>query len=295
MARADKDWKGSTYGSVLMHKWLIASLKYMDVRLLYIFESLFIIPFCLVLNRSGRTAYRYFRERHHYSPLHALWSDYVNHCLFGQVVIDRFAMYAGRKFDVEIEGYDNYLRLASGDEGFMQLSAHVGNYEIAGYTLHAETKPFNSLVFGGEKSSVMENRNKMFASTNIRMISIKSDMSHVFDINKALDNGEIVSMPADRVIGSKKVITKTFLGAKADFPAGPFAVPVMRGLDVLAVNVMKTAPLKYKIYVTPLVYDKTATRKQQTEQLSTAYVSELERMMKTYPSQWYNFYDFWNR
>ena len=64
-------------------------------------------------------------------------------------------------------------------------------------------------------------------------------------------------------------------------------------LDVLAVNVMKVGLLKYKIYVTPLYYDKNQSRKLQIKQLSAAYIAELENMLRQYPTQWYNFYDFW--
>ena len=165
----------------------------------------------------------------------------------------------------------------------MQLSAHVGNYEIAGYTLKAENKRFNALVFGGEKETVMANRNRMFEEANIRMIGIGTDMSHLFEINNALSNGEIVSMPADRMLGSTKQISHTFLGKTAFFPAGPFAVATSRSLDVLAVNVMKTSSDGYKIIVTPLAYDKTLPKNEQIKQLSSAYVRELERIVRKYP------------
>ena len=141
----------------------------------------------------------------------------------------------------------------------------------------------------------MKNRNRMFAETNTRMIAISPDMSHLFEIDKALADGEIVSMPADRFSGSAKYIEHDFLGAKARFPLGPFSASTMRGLDVLAVNVMKTSLRGYKIYVTPLPYDKTATRQEQIRQLSLAYVRELERRVRQYPAQWYNYYEFWNR
>ena len=68
----------------------------------------------------------------------------------------------------------------------------------------------------------------------------------------------------------------------------------MRQLEVLAVNVMKLSAKRYKVYVTPLSYDKTAPRKEQIEQLSRAYVDELERLIKLYPKQWYNYYEFWS-
>ena len=291
---AEQEWAGTTYGNEWMHKWLIRMLRYIDVRILYLFVALFIIPVCLVLNPSRGIAYRYFRQRIRYGRMKSAWKTYVNHCLFGQVVVDKFAMYAGKKFVVEIENYNEFIdRAARKEEGFVQLSAHIGNYEIAGYTLAVEGKRFNALVFAGEKASVMRNRNKMFTGTNISMIAIQPDMSHLFEIDKALTDGGIVSMPADRINGSKKCIELDFLGAKAKFPLGPFSVATMRGLDVLAVNVMKDSLTSYKIYVTPLAYDKEATRQEQIKQLSSAYVAELEKRVRQYPEQWYNYFEFW--
>mgnify|MGYP006330784769 FL=1 len=291
---AQKQWAGTTYGSGGLHKSLIWTLRFIDVRLLYLFASIFVVPVCLILNDSRRTAYRYFRDRHGYGRIRAAWATYINHCKFAQVVIDKFAMYAGKKFEVEVIGMDRFNELASKDEGFLHLSSHIGNYEIAGYTLVSERKTINAVVYAHEKASVMENRNNMFTKTNIRMITLRQDMSHLFEIDQALCNGDIVSFPTDRFMGQAKCVECTFLGKTAKFPQGPFSVATMRGLDVLAVNVMKIGLVKYRIYVTPLQYDKEAPRREQLRQLSQAYVAELEKRVLEYPEQWYNFFDFWN-
>lgn len=289
----EKKWTGTTYGNGWMHKWLIRLLRWTDVRVIYAINAVIIVPACLLFRESRSIIYRYFRERQGYGVFKAAWKTYVNHCLFSQVVVDKFAMYAGKKFNIETEGYDHFLALAAQKEGFVQLSSHIGNYEIAGYTLVAESKPFHALVFFGEKQSVMDNRQHMFAETNIKMIPVRDDMSHLFLINDALENGDTVSMPADRIFGSQKTISVPFLGKQASFPLGPFSVVTMRGLDTLAVNVMKTSTKSYKICVTPLKYDKEAPRKQQIRELAEAYVAELERIIKLYPEQWYNFFEFW--
>lgn len=290
----EKQWVGTTYGNGWMHQWLIRMLRWTDVRVLYAFSAVFVVPVCLLLAESRGIIYRYLRQRQGMGRWKAAWLTYRNHCLFGQVVIDRFAMYAGKHFQVDIDGYDHFLSLAAKPEAFVQLSAHIGNYELAGYTLVAESKPFNALVFFGEKQSVMQHRNEMFADTNIHMIAVKEDMSHLFEIDHALQEGETVSMPADRLFGSAKSVTVTLLGAACQLPQGPFSVATMRGLDVLSVHVMKTAAKRYHIYVTPLHYDKQAPRKQQVQMLAEAYAAELERMLKQYPEQWYNFFPFWN-
>lgn len=291
---AQGKWAGTTYGNGWMHKCLINMLRILDVRLLYLFASIFVVPVCLVLNPSRKTAYKYFREIHKYGKFKAAWATYINHCKFAQVVIDKFAMYAGKKFDVTVDGMDKFNALASGEDGFLHLSSHIGNYEIAGYTLVSERKTINAVVYAHEKASVMENRNSMFTKTNIKMITLKEDMSHLFEIDQALCNGDIVSFPTDRFMGQAKCIETLFLGKTAKFPQGPFSVAAMRGLNVLGVNVMKTGLTKYKIYVTPLNYDKDQPRKAQIRQLSEAYVAELEKRVLEYPTQWYNFFDFWN-
>ena len=286
-------WVGTTYGNSWMHRWLIRLLRFFNIKVIYAFVAIFVIPVCLLVNPGRKVIYKYFREIWGLRPVTAFLKTYKNFCLFGQVVVDKFAMYAGKQFDIEIEGYAHFRNLEEQSEGFIQLSAHVGNYEIAGYTLKAENKRLNALVFGGEKETVMANRNRMFKEANIRMIGIGSDMSHLFEINNALSNGEIVSMPADRMLGSAKQISHTFLGKSASFPAGPFTVATSRSLNVLAVNVMKTTSSSYKIVIAPLAYDKTAPKKEQIMQLSSAYIRELERIVQQYPEQWYNYYYFW--
>ena len=290
---SQKEWQGSTYGNGWMHKCLIRSLRYIDVRFLYVFSAIFVIPVCLVLNKSRKTAYYYFRKILGNGRVKSMWLTYVNHCRFAEVVIDKFAMYAGKKFDVEVVGMDHFNRLASQQEGFLHLSSHIGNYEIAGYTLVSDNKVINAVVYAHEKASVMENRNNMFVKTNIRMITLRSDMSHLFEIDQALCNGDIVSFPTDRFMGQAKCVECDFLGKPAKFPQGPFSVATMRGLDVLGVNVMKRGWRGYTIYVTPLQYDKTAPRREQIKQLSDSYVKELEKRVRQYPTQWYNFFEFW--
>lgn len=289
---AEKQWDGTTYGNGLMHRWLIGLLRRIDVRIIYVFAYVFVVPPCLF--RPGyKFIYRYFRERFGLSPLAAFWKTYLQHGMFAQAIIDKFAMYAGKRFDIDIEGYEHFERLAKRPEGFVQLSSHVGNYEIAGYSLVAENKPFNALVFFGEKASVMENRMKMFEHTNIRMIPIREDMSHLFELDSALSNGQTVSIPGDRIWGSSKAVNVNILGHEARLPMGPFKVITTRALDAIVVHVVKVAARRYKIFVTPLNYDKEASRNTQVEQLSTQYAAEVERVVRLYPTQWYNYFPFW--
>ena len=287
-------WAGTTFGNGWMHRWLVRFLKVIDVRLLYAFASVFIIPPTMAINDKARKAiYRFYRERFGLGRLKAAWMTYRNHCAFSKVVIDRFAMYAGRKFHITIDGYDEFQKLTEQPSGFVQLSSHIGNYEIAGYSLVVYHKRFNALVFSGEKASVMANRSRLFDGNNIRMIPMTADMSHLFVMNQALADGEILSMPADRVFGSQKAFSLNFLGSEAKFPQGPFLLAAMRDVPMLFVSVMKSGAKSYHITVRRIDVGAEGNTRTKAELLARRYVELFEETVRRHPTQWYNYFDFW--
>lgn len=294
--KKSNEWAGTTYGNGWMHKWLIRFLKVVDVRLLYAFACVFVIPPTMMVNaKARRTIYDFYRRGFKYGPLKAAWMCYRNHCAFAQTVTDKFAMYAGKKFSISIDGYEHFKALSEQPEGFVQLSSHTGNYEIAGYSLVAENKPVNALVYGGEKASVMANRNKLFDSNNIRMIPMTGDMSHLFMIDKALADGEILSIAGDRVFGSPKVFDIDFLGLPAQFPQGPFLIAAIKGLPMLYVTVMKTGLKKYHITVHRIPAGEEKNSRVRAKNMAEAYVKLLEDTVRRHPAQWYNFFEFWTQ
>lgn len=241
--------------------------------------------------------YRFFRGRFGYSPLKSFLNVYANHFRFGQVILDRFASYAGKTFEISIDGAENFEQLDRAEDGFVQLSSHIGNYELAGYSLKSKHKKFNALVFSGETETMMQGRNKMLGNNNIRMISVCEDMSHIFILNNALRDGEIVSMPADRIFGSTKYAECMFMGEIAKFPLGPFALAVQREVKALAVFVMKESVNKYKIYIRHIQTspDSKAVGKQRMQELAQCFASEMEQIIRKYPTQWFNYFDFWKK
>lgn len=160
------------------------------------------------------------------------------------------------------------------------LSSHVGCYEMAGYSLVSQNKRFSALVYGGESATIMKNRAKVLAANNIGMITTQEDMSHVFAIHNALSAGEIVSIPADRRFGSKKHVCCQFFGEEAKFPMGAFSVAKAHEAEMLAVFVMKESMRRYRIHI----------REVHTTQ---EYATALEEIVRKYPEQWFNYFDFW--
>ena len=255
-----------------------------------------VVPFYMIFNRKGYQAmYRFFHERLDYGPLKSFGNVYLNHYRFGQIILDRFGVYAGKKYQFITEGQEIMDELETHPEGLLLLSSHIGNYEIAGYSLKPKKKKFNALVFGGETATVMENRQRLLSQNNMSMILVKEDLSHLFAINAALDNGDIVSMPADRIFGSQKNVECQFFGEKAKFPLGAFAMAIQKNVPVLAVFVMKEGMKKYHAYVKAIECNPQSGKREQMAQLAQSYAEQLETIVRCYPTQWFNYFDFWQQ
>lgn len=287
------EWKGKTGGQTWMQHSLVFMLKIINIRFLYAIMAL-VIPFYMLFNHKGYLAtYYFFRKRFRYSIFKSFKNVYLNHFIFGQIILDRFAIYAGQKFDIKIDGYDLFKNLEEGDKGFLMLSSHIGNYELAGYLLDAPHKQINALVFSGETKTIMENRNKIFIKHNINLVYSCEDMSHLFIINDALREGEIVSMNGDRIFGSTKYIECDFMGEKAKFPLGPFAIAVQREVSILSIFVMKESAKKYNITINQIDIQDSSNKKDCMQQLAYSFAKNLEKTIREYPTQWFNYYDFW--
>ena len=274
-----------------MHRTLIRLFRYVPLGVLYGCMAL-VIPFYMLFGTGFGASYRFFRKRMGYSVLKSFFHVYLNEFEFGKVVLDRFAAFSGKKFRMNIPRIDLFNMLLEKGTGFIQLSSHVGNYELIGYTLVSPTR-LNALVFSGETATVMENRANLFGETNVRMVPVADDMSHIFILNSALADGEIVSMPGDRVFGSQKTVECPFFGEKAKFPTGPFVLAVQREAPMLIVFAMKEGRRKYNVFLDILPTPEGETKQDKVQSLANAYAALLESIVRRYPDQWYNFYDFW--
>jgi predicted LPLAT superfamily acyltransferase len=291
-------WKGRTHGGMLGQKGLFFFFRHMSLSLGYAILSI-VVVFYMIFSRKGfLSIYTYFRRIHGYKTLKSLLKTYKNHFLFGQALLDKFALFAGKNntFKITITGQNLFDDIVNSPKGAIIASSHVGNFEISGYLLHQTKKRINGLVFGGENPVIQEYREKILEKNNVYQIPVRDDMSHIFAINGALSQGEILSMPCDRVFTGNKTISLNFMGKMATFPTGGFHLAVKYEIPVLTLFVMKESAKHYHVFLSRIDQypgDNLST-KEKVEILAKNYIIELETILKRYPEQWYNFYKFWN-
>jgi len=319
-----KVWTGVTGGKKLGQKALLFLFHLFNVTVGY-FILIWVIPFYMLFGTGYKPIYQYFRHHHGYSPWKAFFKTYRNHFVFGQCMLDKFAVYAGRKnyFTLKTTGNELFYKLLEEKKGFIIASSHLGNFELCGYLLKQDKKRINALAFGGETKEVMNNRIKWFALNNVNVIPVFEDMSYLFALNNVLTNGEIVSVSCDRSMGFGKTLECDFLKGKVDFPMGTFSLAAHYDIPVLSVFVIKESVSVYHVYVKEIdeledgrwkVEDgrwkveegrkeKGERRREEgegkrlkerrAELLTREFVKELEVMVRKYPEQWFNFYAFW--
>ncbi|MDR2148209.1 MAG: lipid A biosynthesis (KDO)2-(lauroyl)-lipid IVA acyltransferase [Tannerella sp.] len=289
-----RQWKGTTGGYTFGQRAMKVIFSLMDVRFGYVILW-FAVPFYMLKNhREYLAIYHYFRRQHGYPALKSFYKTYVNHLLFGQMMMDRFAVYAGQnKFNIENPDNEIFMNRLETLNGCILAGSHIGNPELCGYLLKQDKKRINGMIFGGEKKEVQKNRTNVLEDNNIRVIPVLEDMSHIFLINDALSNGEIVTMPCDRTFGSDKSLECDFLNGKADFPIGAFVLAVQYQVPVLVIFMLKITTRLYRIHMTQIDLPKQTTKREQINSMTRDYAKILEDIVKKYPLQWFNFYEFW--
>lgn len=296
----EREWEGKTGGGNFGQRFLLWFLRRVNVYWLY--PMLFIaIPFYLIVGRQGRKAsYSYFRNRHQFSWLKSCWEVLKNHVVFGTIVLDKFALLAGNKkqFTIQLDPSDVIQKKFNDPKGFLIAGAHVGNLEMAGLSIPHQQKRINGIIFGGESADFQKKRTDAFEDSDVHLIPVSNDMSHLFTIKEVLEKGEVVVIPCDRVFGSSKTVCSPFLNGQAEFPIGTFRLAAQLDVPVIFLFIMKEGWTTYRVFSEELSSSDEASNEavnstQKATILCKEYVKVLERILHQYPSQWFNFFPFW--
>jgi len=293
--KKEREWTGKSRGGKTGYSIFVFLLRYfglMPAYFLLVFVSLY---FFLTSWKTNKHISNYLKK-HNYSFLKRKVFIYRNYYVFGQTIIDKVVVMAGfkAKFTFNFDDEANLKRLISDNKGGVLMSAHVGNWEISGQLLYRVNAPINIVMLDAEYAQIKDYLNSISTAHKPKIIPIKEDLSHLFLILDAINKKELICLHADRVLDSdQKVLNKNFLGATANFPYSIFKLIVSLNIPVTFVFAFKETSTHYHFYATePKQFD-SGDKELDIISLSNDYVDCLERMIKKYPLQWFNYYDFW--
>ena len=288
-------WQGKSKGQPWGYRIFVGILKRWGVIPAYLLLRFVAFYYLLFSFRSSKFALTFFRKKIGYGLGKSLIKIYQNYFLLGQSIIDKVVVMSGipNKFSFNFDGEDHLREIVSLQRGGLLLSAHLGNWEIAGHLLKRLDTRINIVMFDGEHRQIKEYITAVTGKRNVNVILIKNDLSHIYAISDAFRNNELVCMHADRFIEGNKTLTSEFLGEAARFPMGPFVLAARFKVPVSFVFAVKETPSHYHFFASKIKDYTHLSKEMLMQEMLIDFVGEMERMVKKYPEQWYNYYNFW--
>lgn len=287
-------WDGKSRGTLLGYKIFVFCIRKLGIKVAYFVLYFVASYYFLFLKKSNKAIFYYFKERLGYSYFKAKKMVFKSYFTFGQTLIDKTAISAGLKnrFTYEFDGIEILKQLLAEKKGGVLISAHMGNFEVAEHFFaEIDLDCQINLVTTDQEHSVIKAYLESISEvkSTIKFIIVKEDLSHIYDINNALAQNELICFTGDRYFEGVKSLTAPLLGKEANFPAGPFLIASRLRVPVVFVYVMKEPNLHYHLYA------REANTKHRDERaLLDAYIESVESMINKYPLQWFNYFDFWD-
>jgi predicted LPLAT superfamily acyltransferase len=293
-------WKGKTRGGLTGYKIFVTVLKYSGLPAAYFLLRFVAFHFFLFNPKSFATIFHFYRKRFGYGFFRSVNYVYRNYYWFGQVLLDKIAVMAGfkAKFNFNFEGEEYLRKMVEEKTGGLLISAHIGNFEMAGFMLERLKTTVNVIMFDAEHEKIKEYLSAV-TNRNYNIIVIKEDNSHIYKINNAFNEKQIVCIHGDRFLKTSKKMASDFLGEEAYFPTGPFYMAMKFNVPVSFVFAMKEKKNSYHFFASPPQYYQQEGLQHKRDQTILAiikgYICEMEKTIRRYPTQWFNYYNFWDK
>ena len=167
--------------------------------------------------------------------------------------------------------------------GVILVTGHIGNWELGALFFGRHGFKINVVTIPEGSERIDSIRGAYRTRQDIRTIVVDGSPFSSLEIVAALRRGEIVAMLVDRWESTDGVPAK-FFGADRRFPRGPFVLSRATGAPIIPAFIVRDGKI-YRGVVDPPFF-----MEEPEDEPGARRVSEsLERMIRIYPDQWYNF------
>jgi lauroyl/myristoyl acyltransferase len=172
--------------------------------------------------------------------------------------------------------------------GLVSVTAHVGNWELAGRLLANRLARRTHVVVSPDEAPEL-GRWVRRDGEGVRFVP-RGHPSVGVELVAALRRGEVVALQADRALGSGGDVWIPFFGRPAPFPLGPFLLARAARVPVVPAFCVLDRRQRYDVRVAAPI----AVGRGEEEAAARAWVALLESVVRDHPTQWFNFFDAWD-
>ena len=285
---------GSRFGMAL----LAFFMRLLPARMAYGFAIFPVVYYFIAKPKARRSAYILFhRLGYRGGRLKRWWFAARQIHMFAQIIMDNMylGLFGNRKFTIHEFGTELFLDQIKRGKGLMLLSAHVGNWHLAVNFMH-NTKTHVHLVMDDARSEAVQKAMDAAKdhSDHLTLHAADQGPALAFELTAALRRGEVVIIAGDRTRGEGRKTQVPFLGKPAYFPTAPLLLAKAAGAPVCTALTFRRRMHEYDCYgLGPFEAPEDTPVKARAEYITAAFAGTLETYLRKYPTQWFNFYDFW--
>lgn len=214
--------------------------------------------------------------------------------IFAITMVDRFITKVSPQ-DYEFV-YDDLQRLVEiSSKANMIIFSHFGGWASASNFSKSDNQ-MNIVMQESLMESIKSIENSLGQKSRVNIIDINQGaIASSISIANALQRDELVAVMGDRTASKNANKAMKFLGEDANFNQNPFQIAYKMDKPMVVYFVILKGMQKYKIEFIEIDIDRLKPKDIAIENAMKKYVKSYESIVKQYPNQWFNFYDFWEK
>lgn len=196
---------------------------------------------------------------------------------------------------VRLEGMERVEEALRSGRGAVGVTAHLGNYELAGAVLALVGFPVHALVFTHQNPRVDRFFRRQRTRVGVHGIPVDGkNLKGLFQASlSALQQNAILGMVADRDFFDHG-LEMPFFGRTVKIPRGPAAFSIRTGAPIVPCFLIRERDGSYCFRVErPITVPQGVPREEAVRQMTEECVEVMSRYIRQYPTQWYLFQEFW--
>ncbi len=214
---------------------------------------------------------------------------------FGKYLVDffRFSLIDKEYIQkhVRIENIHYVQEALSLGNGAIALSAHVGNWELAGVATALYGFDLWVVALEHKEKRVNDFFNEQRESKGVHVIAFSSAVRQCL---RVLRERKVLALVGDRDFHGNGIVVD-FFGRPAKLPLGPAVFSLKTGSPIVPGFLVREGNKdNYKlVFEKPIIHPSTGNNEKDIQELVLAGKAVLEKYIRLYPEQWFNFRRFW--
>jgi len=209
----------------------------------------------------------------------------------------RFSWLNARKISklIQVEGLEHARAALDAGKGAIGITAHLGNFEMAGAVFALSGFPIHAAVFTHQSPRVDALFQRQRQRVGVMGLPVQPKHIRAFfeAAIRTLRENKILALVSDRDFFESGLKLPCF-GKMLQVPTGPAAFSLRTGAPILPAFLVRENNGTYRfICEPPLESPQGLSREETVRHLTESALNAMTRYIRKYPTQWYMFHEFW--